>query len=348
VTAAGFQDVPFPTPAPDPAPPRRSPNPRNFLAAAEHRKLFWRIMPPAILAVVILELLTRSDGPPAPPREPQVDTRIEAVAGPPPAEDAVVIIPPDEDWDAADESLLSASPAALSKVRDATFFRQADEDAWLESMLTLEGYDGRRLEPPRNVGFTEVFGQPKSFRGRAVRMKGTLRGLEKLRAPANDYGIDDYFQGWLEPAGGPASPVIVHFREVPEGMPLGLEISEPVVVSGCFLKTMAYRARDAVRVAPLLLSRAPVRPAVAPAASEGGFWDLSLAAIGVVTMLAIVATIAFGFLVVGRSRTSVPAAAGLDEALADIEPFTVADSLRQVAAREAAGGDVASSSGGET
>ena len=102
--------------------------------------------------------------------------------------------------------------------------------------------------------FTEVFGQPKSFRGRSVRIKGTLRGLEKLRAPANDYGIDDYFQGWLEPAGGPASPVIVHFRDVPEGMPLGLEISEPVVVSGCFLKNMAYRARDGVRVAPLLVA----------------------------------------------------------------------------------------------
>lgn len=346
MTAAGFQDVPFPTPAPDPAPASRSGSPKNFLSGAEQRKLFWRIMPPAILAVVMIELLTRSDAPPPPPREPQVDTRIEAVAGPPPAEDAVVILPPDEPLDEVDESLLSASRTALSKVRDATFFRQADEDAWLESMLTLEGYDGRRLEPPKDVGFTEVFGQPKSFRGRSVRINGTLRGLEKLRAPANDYGIEEYFQGWLEPTGGPASPVIVHFRELPEGMPLGLEISEPVVVSGCFLKNMAYRARDAVRVAPLLLARSPARPVAAPADSGGGIWDLSLGAIGVVTMLAIVAMIAIGFLVAGRGRGRVPTAAGLDESLADIELFTVADSLRQVAAAEAeATDDVGSPSG---
>ncbi len=337
MTAAGFPDVPFPQPAPDPSPAPRVRSPKNFLSAAEHRKLFWRIMPPAIVALVALELLTRTDGPPPPPREPQVDTRFEAIAGPPPTEDAVVIVPPDEPLAEIDESLLSASRAALSKVRDATFFRQADEDAWLESLLALEGYDGRSLEPPRDVGFTEIFGQPKSFRGRSVRMRGMLRGLEKLRAPANDYGIDDYYQGWLEPAGGPASPVIVHFREIPEGMPLGLEIAEPVEVSGCFLKNMAYRARDTVRVAPLILARRPVRPAARPAASGGGIWDLSLAAIGVVTMLAIVAMIAIGFLVAGRGRTAVPQAAGLDESLAGFEPFTVADSLRQVAAEEAAG-----------
>jgi hypothetical protein len=348
VTAAGFPDVPFPTPAPDPCPAPRVRSPRNFLSAAENRKLFWRIMPPAIVALVALELLTRTDTPPPAPREPQVDTRIEAVTGPPPTGEAVQIIPPDEPLEVVDESQLSASRAALAKVRDATFFRQADEDAWLESLLALEGYDGRSLEPPRDVGFTEVFGQPKSFRGRSVRMRGMLRGLEKLSAPANDYGIDDYYQGWLEPAGGPASPVIVHFRELPVGMPLGLEIAEPVEVSGCFLKNMAYRARDTVRVAPLILAKMPVRPAARPAESGGGIWDLSLAAIGVVTMLAIVAMIAIGFLVSGRGRSPPPEAAGLDEALAGVEPFTVADSLRQVAAEEEAAGGTASSGGEQT
>ena len=342
MTAAGIHDAPFPSPAPDPAPPTGRPRPRNFLAATERRKLFWRIMPPAVVALVVLDLLTRSGGPP-PPREPQVDTRIEQVAGPPPEQDAVVILAPDEPPAGGDEAELSASPTSLAKVRDATFFRQADEDAWLESLLTLQGVAGRTLVPPREVGFTELFGQPASFRGRSVRMEGTLHRLERLRAPENDDGIDEYWQGWLQPAGGPASPVIVHFLEVPADMPTGLQIHEPVVVSGCFLKTMAYKASDTVRVAPLLLARAPARRVAVGDESGGSVWDLSLTAIGVVTMLAIVGSIAVGFVLVGRSRRKRAAgAAGLDAALAEVEPFSVAESLARVAADEAGRGDDAS------
>lgn len=340
MTAAGIQDVSFPSPAPDPAQSGGRSAPRNFLSAAEHRKLFWRFMPPAVIAVVALDLLTRSGGPSPAPRERQVDTRIEKVAGPPPEQDAVVILTPDEPPVVVDEAELSASVTSLAKVRDATFFRQADEDAWLESLLILRGYGGRSLVPPQDVGFIELFGQPASYRGRSVRMAGTLHRLERLRAPVNNYGIDEYWQGWLEPAGGPASPVIVHFLEVPAGMPTGLEIHEPVVVSGCFLKNMAYKASDTVRVAPLLLARAPTRRGVVGDDSGGTLWDLSLAAIGVGTMLAIVASIAVGFFLVGRGRRKRAAGAvGLDTALAAVEPFTVAASLARVAADEAARGD---------
>jgi hypothetical protein len=339
VTAAGIQDASFPSPAPDPFPARSGRRPRNFLSVTERRKLFWRFMPPAIVAVIALELLTRSGGPPPRPREPQVDTRIEAVAGPPPAGDAVQILPADEPLSTVDERELSASPRSLAHVRDATFFRQADHDAWLESMLTLRGYEGRTLRPPRDVGFTELFGQPASFRGRPVRMRGTLHRLERLAPPPNDYGISVSWQGWLEPAGGPASPVIVHFLEVPAGMATGLEILEPVVVSGCFLKNMAYKASDGVRVAPLLLARAPARPPAVARDSGGGFWALSLAVIAVATMLAIVTTIAVAFFLVGRARSARAPAAGLDSALAGVEPFSVAESLGRVAAEGATRGD---------
>lgn len=339
VTAAGIHDASFPSPAPDPSPARSGRRPRNFLSAAERRKLFWRFMPPAVVAVVALELLTRSGGPPPRLREPQVDTRIEEVAGPPPADDAVQILPPDALLPIVAENERSASPRSLAQVRDATFFRQADHDAWLESMLTLRGYEGRPLQPPRDVGFTELFGQPASFRGRPVRMRGTLHRLERMSAPPNDYGIDAYWQGWLEPAGGPASPVIVHLLELPEGLATGLEIHEPVVVSGCFLKNLAYKASDGVRVAPLLLARAPARPPAAARVSGGGLWDLSLGVIAVATMLAIVTTIAVAFFLVGRARRAQAPAAGLDSALAGVEPFSVAESLGRVAAEEAARGD---------
>lgn len=334
MTAADVPGLPLPAADPEPGSPSR---PRNFLSTKDHRRLFWAFMPPAVIVVIAVELFTRSAGQPGPRPEPQVDTRLEVVAGPPPAADEVVILPDDEPPEARREEL-SASSTSLGRVRDATFFRQADEDAWLESLLTLQGYEGRSLPPPHEVGFTEIFGQPKSFRGRSVRFRGTLRRLEKLRAPDNNYSINDYWQGWLEPEGGPASPVIVHFLELPEGMATGMEIQEPVVVDGCFFKNMAYRAADGVRVAPLLLARGPTRPAVRGVAAEAGWWDLSLAVIGVVTMLALVGTIAIGFLASGRKRRALPQAGDLDAALAGVETVSVGELLRRVAADEEAGG----------
>jgi hypothetical protein len=336
MTAADFSGLQLPAVEADsPTVGRR---PRNFLATQERRRLFWAVMPPALIVVVAVELLTRSNGPPGPPPEPQIDTRLEAVAGPPPAAGEVTILPADEPFEMAAPEELAASRVALGRVRDAAFFSQSDHDAWLESFLTLQGYEGRRLAAAREVGFTEIFGQPKSFRGRPVRMRGTLRRVELLRAPANNYGIDEFWQGWLEPAGGPASPVIVHFLDLPEGMASGMDIREPVVIDGCFFKNMAYRAADDVRVAPLLLTRSPARPPASGVAAGGGWWDLSLGLIGVATMLSIVAAIAIGFFLVGRGRKpdSRPAAEDLDEALTGVAPVSLSESLRRVAAAEVA------------
>jgi hypothetical protein len=63
-----------------------------------------------------------------------------------------------------------------------------------------------------------------------VRFRGTLHRLEKMVAPANEYDIKDYWQGWLEPEGGPVSPIVVYFLRLPDGMPHGMKISEQVDV----------------------------------------------------------------------------------------------------------------------
>ena len=98
------------------------------------------------------------------------------------------------------------------------------------------------------------------------------------------------------------------------------------------------RAADGVRVAPLLLARSPARPARPAPETTAGWWDLSLAALGVVTMLGIVGMIAAGFFAAGRERRPPPPAGDLDAALAGIEPVSVGESLRRVAAAEEPGG----------
>ncbi len=338
VTGAAGAAMPDSVPEPTIVPGRP---PRNYLSAVEHRKLAWAFIPPALVVVVTLELFLRPLWqPPPPPHERQIDTRLEAVSGPPPADGAVIILPDDEVSENVDETLLGASPVALSKVRDASFFGSRDHDAWFEIGRTLQGLRDPSASKWEAVGFTEVFSQPRSFRGRPIRMRGTLRRLEKLASIENDHGIDHFWQGWLEPAGGPASPIVVHFLRLPAGMTEGMNLAESVVVDGYFLKNLAYRAADGVRLAPLVLSLEPVLPA-APSSEDqrGGIWERSITALGVVTMLGIVATIGIGYWVVGRGRRRRMEAKELDSALSGVEHFSVSESLRKLASSDTTHGD---------
>ncbi len=341
MTAATFDGVALPCPDLD-SPVAHTREARNYLSTQEHRKLFWAFMPPAVVVVIVLEVWLSPlwERPTAPP-EAQVDTRLEVVMGPLPTNGAVVILSDDELPDDADAVALGASPEALARVRDATFFSSRDREAWVETFGTLEGSAIRPALNPKEVSFTEVFSQPRAFRGQPVRMRGTLRRLEKIPAWKNDSGIDQYWQGWLEPTGGPASPVVVHFRRLPEGMPEGLRIAEPVVVSGFFLKNMAYQAADGVRLAPLVLSSEPVRSRQASAPqSPAGSWGRSIGALGVVTMLALVSATWVAYQFFGRGRLRRAEASGFNAALADIELFSVSESLQKLAADAADGKEV--------
>jgi hypothetical protein len=234
--------------------------PRNFLAPGERRRLFWIVMPAGMLLLALLGWVERTWFPRSgPAAQPQVDTRLESVAGPAPRGDEVLIEREPEPFDAAPDPDLAASLTSLARVRDATMFRDADNDAWFEVWTTLRegGRGGLARSQPRDVSFRELFGQPRSFRGRLVRMKGTLHRAEQLAAPRNDYGIDQYWQCWMEPAGGPASPVVIQCLSLPEGMPTGMNIHESIAVTGYFFKNFAYNAADAIRVAPVIMTLEP-------------------------------------------------------------------------------------------
>jgi hypothetical protein len=324
-------------PPPDDAsetPVRR--RPRNYLATGERRRLLWRFMPVALATVLVLTWVERTWFPRRDPRPAApVDTRLETVRGPAPGADEVIIEPepeavPDDAAPAADA--LGAPASLLAKVRDDTFFRDADTEAWEQLFLTLrENRQPARLRSaaPR-VSFSELFGQPRSFRGRLVRLRGTLHRLERLAAPDNNYGIDHYWQGWLELEGGPATPVVIHFLTVPEGMPTGMSIDEPVDVVGYFLKRYAYQAADTIRVAPLVVAHEPVRrppSAAAKGAASLGTWAL-------VSMAALVAATLLGIGLAGRrdGRRGAEPPVDLSAALAGHEPFSAAEVLGRLGA----------------
>jgi len=326
---------------PDPGPEpegrlRPRSQPRNYLHPAERRRLSWQVMPWAVVVVVGLSIAEWVwFRPPLVPHEPQIDTALETVRGPDPTGEAVRLdfsdIDPADDPFAIDPQGLSASPEALGQVRDDTFFREADMDAWLQTWRTLHDLGTRGLAKAAapQVSFAELFGQPRSFRGRLVRFKGTLHRIEKLRAPANHYGIESYWQGWLEPASGPAAPIVLQFLECPAGMPVGMKMHEAVSVTGFFFKRYAYAAADTVRVAPLVMTLEPRWMPLAPQGATSSWlptWVIATMLVGAGIALG------SGWLAArGAGRRPPPAPVDVEASLDGFEPVTPEESLRRLA-----------------
>jgi len=276
--------------------------------------------------------------PTIPPPSPPIDTILGrgpvtrtiddgiSIEAPPIASDSEVVAPPDV---VPPDRETFADASDLAMVRDDTVFRTADQHAWFAIWERLQGAAASASRPRgREVTFAQVFSQPKSFRGRMVRIEGTIRRLQEVAAPTNALGIASYWQAWLEPAGGPASPIVVYFLTVPPGTPAGMRVDVPVVVDGVFFKRWAYQASDAIRLAPLLMA---IEPRFPPRITEGrgtsvlvGWALVSIVALIAVTMVAL-------RLVAGtpHPRRSVP-----ERLDADFSTVTVTDpraGLRQLA-----------------
>lgn len=303
--------------------------PRNYLARDEQQRIFWRFMPPAVALILIASWVEQTwFRQPAPPPPPQVDTRLTNPLADAVVPDAVLIEQEPEPLAVEEGEVLAASPAALDRVRDDTVFRAADRDAWFEIWKTLRDHGPPPPAAVHRVTFSELFGQPRSFRGRPVAIAGTLRRLEQVDAPANDYGIDGYWQGWLEPEGGPASPIVVYFLDVPAGMQTGLAIAEQADVTGYFFKRWAYAAKDTVRLAPLVMAASPRWSPPPPSRPAIDF----VAALTTGTILTVMVLTLGGIWLARRgrpSRASPPA--DLERALAGEEIVTTEEALRRLA-----------------
>ena len=247
--------------------PRR--RPRNWHSRTEQFRLFW-ILVPLVFVAAWVERTWWSPTPTAPLApidtilsrgpltrtiEDGVTIEGEAGGGAAPAAPA----PPATPVRDAAETLADATDLAL--VRDDTVFRSADQQAWFAIWKRLQE-EAAAGSPPRGreVTFAQLFAQPRSFRGRRVRVAGTIRRLQEVAAPTNALGIATYWQAWLEPAGGPAAPIVVYFLDLPPGIPAGMRVEIPAVVDGVFFKRWAYQASDAIRLAPLLMATEPQLP----------------------------------------------------------------------------------------
>lgn len=146
---------------------------------------------------------------------------------------------------------------SLHCVRDDTPLISDDNDVWLRLLGTIQKSDDATLEKQSmgRVTYAQLFEQPDAYRGQAITVRGTVRRVHRLKAPANEFGIEEYYQAWLWTSDNPSSPMIVCCLALPEQFPLGMDVAEEVEATGLYFKRSVYQAADTWRTSPTLLGR---------------------------------------------------------------------------------------------
>jgi hypothetical protein len=167
--------------------------------------------------------------------------------------------------DAEGEFFPGVEPSLLAEVRDHTVFRAAESEAWFHLLGVLQEADEAALEKESlgPVGFIQLYEQPDTYRGKLITLHGAARRAFDLQAPPNDYGIEKYYQIWLNPDGGPNSPVVIYALDLPDDFPSSRvpgsnkprNIYEPIEVTGFFYKNWAYGTGTQILSAPLLAAK---------------------------------------------------------------------------------------------
>ena len=248
---------------------------------------------------------------------------------------------------------------ALRAVKDNRLAtRRVEYDAWFRLFDRIQSTSDKQLKvnSAGRVGFLQLFKQPKNFRGKVVTVRGTARMGYHVRAPKNIYGIKGYYVFVLRPAGGPNSPLLVYALDTPAGFPTLKDkdldgetttLEEEVEFTGYFFKNCAYKARDTIRIAPLLLAK---RPQWQPRETDGAYFRGHVnypAVIGSVLGAALLGTL-ISFVVYVRHNKTSPAVARFGVvnpnhpdhfvAVADDELApTVDESLQQLASEDSDG-----------
>jgi hypothetical protein len=200
---------------------------------------------------------------------------------------------------------------AAKAVQDDTVFRPAERDVWfalLSQVQSLPLAEARRQATP--VTYLQLAREPQTYRGRLVRLEGTVRRAYRERAIDNRLGIREYFVLWLQPAGNGTAPIAVYCLQTPPGFPRVADkgageptkLREEVRLAGVFFKRWAYASHEGVSTAPLVLAATFewIRPVAGPAAAPWGVQEQVLAVAA--TLLLSLALTAIVWKLTGRKR----------------------------------------------
>ncbi len=145
----------------------------------------------------------------------------------------------------------------LSKIRDNTYFRPDETEAWFDMFEALQNRDDTALMAASigELTYAQLLKQPDYYRGKVVTVRGTIRREELQQAPDNRLNIETYHRLWIEPVGGGNWLIVVYCLALPNDFPRGDQLSESVAVTGHFFKNWSYTWDGGLAIAPAVLAR---------------------------------------------------------------------------------------------
>ena len=157
----------------------------------------------------------------------------------------------------------------LSVIKDNTFFRSEESNAWFHLFAVLQNSESNTLRRDSigPISFVQLFRQTEDYRGKLVKVNGTVRRAFWVPAPANELKIEGYWQCFVKPEGS-NSPFVVYSLDLPDGFPEGMNLSEPISVSGFCFKRWAYQAKAGPMIAPVILSKDAIWTPLPPPIQE--------------------------------------------------------------------------------
>lgn len=150
----------------------------------------------------------------------------------------------------------------LKAVRDDTVWRGTEREIWFRLLEQVQKSQG--AEEATRATYSQLFKQPRDYRGQWVTIRGTARQAYRVKAPDNWLGIPYYYVFVVQPEDGANSPIIIYSLEVPAELPPikdkdvdrgTTELRDDIEFTGIFFKRWAYLGQDGTYVAPLLLAK---------------------------------------------------------------------------------------------
>ncbi|TWT31278.1 hypothetical protein KOR34_46540 [Posidoniimonas corsicana] len=240
----------------------QQPRPRNYLARREQVRLLTMVTALALVGLMAWQvrsersraILAHLFGGPPPHAALPAATQAKERA-------AESDIPPEE-------SRQWLNVVQLDSILDNAVFRDAETDAWFAVLGQLKAHEAPLADgPATTVTYTQLAKQPQAYRGRTVRVRGTIQRVEPQTPAENELGIDRLYRVIFRPEGDEVWPIAAYTLTPPDGIELGADVRRPGSVVGVFFKNLSYQSQAGAGTMPIVLAQT-VQPAPKPVAVE--------------------------------------------------------------------------------
>ncbi len=148
-------------------------------------------------------------------------------------------------------------PKLLKTIRDNTYFRNAEKDAWFHFFELLHDKSPQKIEKMHSLeaDYVQLVDQPNFYRGKLVTVYGYTRQVTKQTPAPNNLGIESYYRIVVEPTDDVDWPIFVYCLELPPNLQEGDDLMSNMVVKGLFFKKLSYQSEGGMGTGPVIVAR---------------------------------------------------------------------------------------------